>query len=63
MSKTKIGVIIGSTRLGRSSVSVVDWFIKEAEKYNNNYQYVTMDLKEYRLPFFGEKDPDNRTEL
>lgn len=51
--KLNIGIILGSTREGRVSPDVGQWFYELAQKRNDaNYEIV--DLKAYKLPLLGE---------
>lgn len=57
----KIGIIIGTTRDGRSSIKVGEWLFK----FGNNRKdanYEIIDLKDYNLPFLGDKDINNSIE-
>lgn len=48
----KIGIILGSTRIGRVSKDVGDWVLgKVNQKKDVNYEIV--DIKDYDLPFLG----------
>jgi NAD(P)H-dependent FMN reductase len=51
--KLNIGIILGSTREGRVSPFVGEWYKTIANKRQDaNYEIV--DIKEYKLPFLGE---------
>jgi NAD(P)H-dependent FMN reductase len=67
MEKKKIGIIVGSTREDRKSLEIAEWVKLKAgfhaEWFTNNMgrncadlEYVLLDLKDYKLPFFGETD-------
>lgn len=49
----KIGVIIGSTRPGRVSTKIADWF-KESVKDRSDLEFEYIDLADVNLPFFDE---------
>ena len=48
---TKIAVIIGSTREGRSTDKLATWVAKEV---NNGAEVEVVDLRDYPMPFFEE---------
>lgn len=49
----KIGIIIGSTREGRTTDRVALWVAKTAKQLDN-FDVEVIDLREYELPFFDE---------
>jgi NAD(P)H-dependent FMN reductase len=53
----KILVIVGSTRPGRKSRTVADWFMKNAEGRNPDLHFELVDLAEVNLPFMDEPKP------
>lgn len=53
MEKLRIGIIVGSTREGRVSPQVADWFIALADQRNDAH-YEIVDIKDYELPMLGE---------
>lgn len=54
MEKLKIGIILGSTREGRVSPQVGKWVL-EVAKEQNEAEYEIIDLRDYPMPFLGEK--------
>ncbi|MCD4713434.1 MAG: NAD(P)H-dependent oxidoreductase [Clostridiales bacterium] len=52
----KIGIIIGSTRPGRSSKSVADWVFEIAQK-RSDAEYQLVDIADYDLPLLDEPVP------
>jgi len=48
-----IGIIVGTTREGRVSPQVAKWVQEKAKTVNNN-NYTIVDIKDYKLPLFGE---------
>lgn len=52
--KLKIGIILGSTREGRLSPAVGNWVLEIANE-RNDAEYEIVDLRDYKLPFFGEE--------
>lgn len=57
----KIGIIIGSTREGRNGEAVAKWVYDFATQ-RDDAEYELVDLKDYRLPFFGEEIPEEQQE-
>jgi NAD(P)H-dependent FMN reductase len=57
MSKNKlnVGIILGSTRNGRTSPAVGEWVKSLADK-REVATFEIVDIKEYHLPFLGESD-------
>lgn len=53
MEKLKIGIILGSTRIGRVSPQVGNW-IKEIADKREDATYEIVDIADFKLPFFGE---------
>lgn len=51
--KLKIGIILGSTRVGRVSPQVGKWVLDIASK-RNDADYELVDIADYRLPLLGE---------
>jgi NAD(P)H-dependent FMN reductase len=56
MEKTKIQIILGSTRDGRFGINIANWIVEEAKK-RQDFDVEFIDLKEWNLPFFN--DPIN----
>ncbi|KAB2331710.1 NADPH-dependent FMN reductase [Bacillus mesophilum] len=54
-NQQKIGVILGSTRVGRQSPQVGKW-VKEIADKRNDAIYEIVDIAEFDLPFFGTTD-------
>jgi len=54
MSKPRIGVIVGSTRPGRFGDKPAEWIAARA-KATGAFEVETLDLRDYKLPFFDEK--------
>lgn len=54
-AKLNIGIILGSTREGRVSQSVGEWFKKIADQ-RNDASFEILDLRDYQLPFLGESE-------
>jgi NAD(P)H-dependent FMN reductase len=53
----KIGIIVGSTREGRKSIEVAEWFLKKAQAASpSKISFGIVDLLQFPLPFFGEPD-------
>lgn len=48
----KIGIILGSTREGRVSPQVGEWFLKLASE-RTEAEFEIVDVKDYNLPFLG----------
>jgi len=57
MDKIKIGIILGSTREGRVGPQVGEWVLGIAEE-RKDAEYEIVDLRDYPLPFYGEKGDD-----
>lgn len=56
----KIGIIIGSTRPGRRSPLIAEWFAKNLPQ--TEFTYDVIDLADFDLPFLDESDmPQNGT--
>lgn len=55
MSTLKIGIILGSTRIGRVSPQVGEW-VKEIADKRGDASYEIVDIADYQLPFFGTTD-------
>ncbi|TNF07922.1 MAG: NADPH-dependent oxidoreductase, partial [Bacillota bacterium] len=54
-NKLNVGIILGSTRIGRTSPAVGEWVKSIAEKRDDaNFEIV--DIKAYNLPFLGESE-------
>ncbi|MBT2616946.1 MULTISPECIES: NADPH-dependent FMN reductase [unclassified Bacillus (in: firmicutes)] len=53
MEKLKIGIILGSTRIGRVSPQVGNW-VKEIADKREDATYEIVDIADFKLPFFGE---------
>jgi NAD(P)H-dependent FMN reductase len=51
-NKLKIGIILGSTREGRISPVVGEWFLKLAQE-RKEAEFEIVDIKDYNLPFLG----------
>lgn len=47
----RIGIIVGSTRIGRVSKQVADYVLSNIPDDGNQYELI--DVLEYNLPFFG----------
>ena len=54
MEKLNIGIILGSTREERVSPQVGKW-LKEIADKRGDANYEIVDIKEYKLPFYGEE--------
>lgn len=52
MKTVKIGIILGSTRQGRTSPQVGQW-VKTVAEHQEDTAFEIIDLAEYDLPFFG----------
>jgi NAD(P)H-dependent FMN reductase len=52
----KIGIIIGSTRPGRSAEAVAKWVYELASK-RNDAEYELVDIKDFNLPLLDEPIP------
>ncbi|MDQ0484032.1 NADPH-dependent FMN reductase [Guptibacillus hwajinpoensis] len=53
--KLNIGIILGSTRVGRVSPQVGDWVKQIADK-RTDANYEVVDIADYNLPFLGTTD-------
>ena len=53
--KLNIGIILGSTRVGRVSPQVGDW-VKEIAEKRGDANYEVVDIADYNLPFLGTTD-------
>ena len=58
MSKAKIGVIVGSTRIGRFAEYPAKW-IAEAASKRSDIEVEIIDLLDYPMAFFGEERTTN----
>jgi NAD(P)H-dependent FMN reductase len=54
---TKVKVILGSVRTGRSGKPVADWVMRRAQDYDGDLEFELVDLKEVNLPFLDEPVP------
>ena len=54
MSQSKILVIVGTTRQGRSGRKVADWYLAEARKTTPNLDFELLDIADLDLPLFNE---------
>ena len=52
----RIGIIVGSTRPGRSAVSVAKWVLEHARK-RTDATFEIVDIKDFDLPVFDEPMP------
>ena len=57
MSKPKILVITSTSRNGRTSRKVADWYISEAKKTNVDVDLELLDIADLNLPLFNEAVP------
>jgi len=57
MSKTKILVITGTTRSGRTSGKIANWYIAEAKKSDLNIDIELFDIADLYLSLFNEPIP------
>ncbi|MHA6261211.1 NADPH-dependent FMN reductase [Sporosarcina sp. CAU 1771] len=57
MTKSNIGIILGSTREGRVSPQVGAW-IKELADQRGDANYTVIDIADYKLPLLGEAGGD-----
>jgi NAD(P)H-dependent FMN reductase len=57
MTKSNIGIILGSTREGRVSPQVGAW-VKELADKRGDANYTIIDIAEYKLPLLGEAGGD-----
>jgi NAD(P)H-dependent FMN reductase len=51
----KVGIILGSTRIGRTSPDVGKWVKSLADK-REDATFEIVDIKDYNLPFLGESE-------
>lgn len=51
----KIGIVVGSTRKNRISITIANWLKNECESISD-FTFFLIDLVDYSLPFFGEND-------
>lgn len=51
----KVGIILGSTRIGRISPEVGAW-VKELAEKRKDATFEIVDIKDYQLPFLGESE-------
>ena len=51
---SKILVVVGTTRQGRSGRKVADWYMKQAEKSNPGLSLELLDIADLNLPLFDE---------
>ena len=56
MAKSKIGIIVGSTRPGRFADIPVQW-LGEIVRKRDDADFELVDLRDYPMPFFDEKRP------
>jgi NAD(P)H-dependent FMN reductase len=54
---TKIGVILGSMREQRHGAYILSWLLEQAPQ-DSETEIVVLDLQNYNMPFFGQKDTD-----
>ena len=52
MNKLKIGIILGSTRVGRKSPEVGGWVLEKANVLSDDI-FEIIDINDYNIPFFG----------
>lgn len=53
LEKLKMGIILGSTRIGRVSPQVGNW-VKEIADEREDANYEIVDIADFNLPFVGE---------
>lgn len=53
----KIGIILGSTRIGRVSPQVGEW-VKEVAEKRGDAAYEVIDIADFKLPLLGEEGGD-----
>ena len=51
---TKVLVIVGTTRTGRSGRKVADWYLAEAQKAHKDVEFELLDVAEEKLELFNE---------
>ena len=57
--KSKIGIILGSTRSGRASEDVGNWVLSKSEEFKDA-EFELIDIKDFNLPFLGTtEDQEN----
>ena len=49
---TKVLVIVGTTRAGRSGRKVADWYLAEAQKAHKDVEFELLDVAEEKLELF-----------
>jgi len=54
MNKSKVLVIVGTVRQGRTGIKIANWYIEEARKAGLNVDY---DVASLNLPLFNEAVP------
>jgi NAD(P)H-dependent FMN reductase len=54
MGKTKVLVISGSVREGRSGIKVANWYINEAKKAHPEVEFELLDVADEKLELFHE---------
>ena len=57
MTKSNIGIILGSTREGRVSPQVGAW-VKEIADKRGDANYTIIDIADFKLPLLGEAGGD-----
>ena len=57
MTKSNIGIILGSTREGRVSPQVGAW-VKDLADKRGDANYTIIDIADYKLPLLGEAGGD-----
>ncbi len=57
MNKSKVLVIVGTVRQGRTGIKVANWYINEARKANLNMDLELYDVASLNLPLFNEAFP------
>lgn len=55
MANLNIGIILGSTRVGRNSPQVGEW-VKGIAEERGDANYEIVDIADFKLPLFGETD-------
>ncbi|MVU75909.1 NADPH-dependent FMN reductase [Nocardia sp. ET3-3] len=53
---TRIGIILGSTRPGRSGAQIAEWVLAQASA-RGDAEYELVDLRDHPLPHFDEATP------
>lgn len=59
---TRIGIVLGSTRVGRNGAQVADWVAGVASQ-RDDAEYELVDLRDFPLPHLGEDDPRGAAEV